>query len=173
MGAPTSSSNPSAEPGAPSEPVPERDAAAHATRAETFLARLVWAPIASGCIAVVTIAAWLRADARGFGTHEQLGIPPCMFSAATHVPCPGCGLTTSFTHMAHLHFYEAFRAHLMGPLLFLVTLFVALYGPYAMVRGRSPGVLLDSRAALPVLGVTALAGLLTFALRLAHVLPAH
>lgn len=155
------------------EPSAPAGASDHEKRAGTFLARLIWTPLALGCLAVVGIAAWLRADGRGYGTHEQLGIPPCMFTETTHVPCPGCGLTTSFTLMAHFHFIEAFRVHLMGPLLFLVTLFVAVYGPYAIAKGKSPAVLLDSRASLPVLGVTALAGVVTFALRVAGVLPAH
>jgi hypothetical protein len=120
--------------------------------------------------AVLLTAVRLHADTRGFGTHQQLGLPPCGFAAATGVPCPGCGLTTSFAHMAHGHFAAAFTAHLMGPPLFVLTAVVALYAPYAIVRARPLATLLDTRASLPSLALTAGAGVLTFVLRLAHVL---
>jgi hypothetical protein len=73
--------------------------------------------------------------------------------------------------MAHGHPLAAFGAHLMGPLLFLMVLAAGLYSPYAIVRGRPIRVLYDARPVLPALIATAAAGLLAFALRLAHVMP--
>jgi hypothetical protein len=131
--------------------------------------RGAWVLAGAGAWAILAIAAWLRPDARGFGTHQQLGLPPCGFEAITHLPCPGCGLTTSFAHMAHGHPIDAFRAHLMGPLLFAIVAALALYSPYAATKARPMRTLLDARPAFPVLMVTAFAGVLTFALRLAHV----
>src|SRR3954468_17308327 len=84
----------------------------------TPLGRVAWALLGAGAWAVTGVALWLRPDVRGFGTHQQLGLAPCGFSAATGIPCPGCGLTTSFANMAHGHIVNAFGAHLMGPLLF-------------------------------------------------------
>ena len=132
------------------------------------LDRVAWTVITVGSWAVLALARWLRPDARGHGTHEQLGLPPCAFAAVTGVPCPGCGLTTSFAHMAHGSFVRAFESHLMGPLLFTVVLFLALYGPYALRHGRSLRVLVEARPALPAVMLTALAGVLTFAVRCAH-----
>lgn len=143
---------------------PRFDLAALVTRAG-------WAVLVAGSWTTLGIASWLRPDPRGFGTHQQLGMPPCTFTALTGIPCPGCGLTTSFAHMAHLHPLAAFRAHLMGPLLFAIVLVMAVYGPFAIVRRRPLRVLLDAPAAFPMLMITASAGVLTFALRLAHVLP--
>lgn len=134
------------------------------------LARAAWALLGLVGAWVVVTSARLHADGRGFGTHEQLGLPPCTFSATTGVPCPGCGLTTSFTAMAHGHVVTAFRAHLMGPLLFALTVAVTLYAPYAVARARPLSAPLWWRASVPALMVTAGAGLLTFVLRLAHVL---
>jgi hypothetical protein len=138
-------------------------------KARQWLTRGAWVITAAGAWATIAIAAWLRPDTRGFGTHQQLGLPPCGFEAVTHIPCPGCGLTTSFAHMAHGHLLEAFRAHLMGPLLFAIVVWLAFYAPYAATRGRPMHAVLDARPAFPVLMVTAFAGVLTFALRLAHV----
>jgi hypothetical protein len=140
------------------------------TRA-TPIERAAWVLIALASWPILVVAAWLRPDARGFGTHQQLGLPPCAFSAVTGVPCPGCGLTTSFAHMAHGHIVAAFGAHLMGPPLFAIVCTVAFYAPFAIVRARPLRVLYDSRLALPALLFTAGAGLLTFALRVLHVMP--
>lgn len=137
----------------------------------TPLGRFVWALLGAGCAVVVGLSAWLQPNANGFGTHRQLGLPPCEFGAITGIPCPGCGLTTSFANMAHLHPIASFSAHLMGPPLFLLTLFVALFAPYAIVKKRPLSVLLDSRWSAPVLMVSSGLGVLTWVLRALHVLP--
>lgn len=135
-----------------------------------WLHRAVWA--ASGAVAwtVLVLSAWLQPDGRGFGTHQQLGLPPCTFEALTHVPCPGCGLTTSFAHMAHGHVLQSFGAHLMGPLLFLLTLAVALAAPWAVRRGFPVTRVLEHRATAAALAATLAAGMVTFAIRLVHTL---
>ncbi len=128
--------------------------------------RAFW--LAAGATAwfVVVASAWLRPDPRGFGTHQQLGLPPCMFEAYAHFPCPGCGLTTSFAHMAHGHVVDAFGAHLMGPFLFALTLAVAVASPWALRRALPVAVVLAHPAATPVLSVTLAAGMITLAGRI-------
>ncbi len=147
-------------------PAPLADAPARPE--PTWPTRLLWAIAGLGSWAVLAFAAWLRPDPRGFGTHQQLGLPPCTFEAMTHVPCPGCGLTTSFACMAHGHPLGAFAAHLMGPLLFLLTLAVAVTAPWATRRALPVTRVLAHPATSAVLAVTLAAGLVTFALRLAH-----
>jgi len=139
----------------------------------TPLGRFVWALLGAGCGAVVGLAAWLRPDPSGFGTHRQLGLPPCEFGAMTGIPCPGCGLTTSFAHMAHGHLIAGFSSHLMGPPLFLMTLWIALYAPYAIVKRKPLVTLLDAKWSAPMLIVTSSLGMLTWVLRLFHVLPSR
>ncbi|MDP3277701.1 MAG: DUF2752 domain-containing protein [Deltaproteobacteria bacterium] len=139
----------------------------------TPLGRFVWGLMGAGAAAVIATSAWLRPDARGFGTHQQLGLPPCEFSRQTGVPCPGCGLTTSFASMAHAHFVQAFSSHLMGPALFLLCLWLALFSPYAIVRKRPLAIIIEHRSSPWILTATALLGLLTFFLRLFHVLPSR
>lgn len=134
-----------------------------------WISRATWTVLGAGSWLVLFVAAWLRPDARGFGTHQQLGLPPCAFQAVTHVPCPGCGLTTSFANMAHLHVIDAFRAHLMGPLLFLLTLAVALGAPWAARRGVPLTRVLEHPATSTALIVTLAAGLITFGGRVVSV----
>ena len=138
--------------------------------AGSWLTRVFWVVAGLGSWAVLGIAAWLRPDPRGFGSHQQLGLPPCTFEALTRIPCPGCGLTTSFTNMAHAHVIDAFAAHLMGPPLFLITVAVAVGSPWALRTALPIDRVLGHRATVSVLSVTLALGLVTFALRVAHTL---
>jgi len=76
--------------------------------------------LVSACT-LLAVAGWLKPAAVGYGTHTQLGLPPCMFLQVTHLPCPSCGLTTSFAWMIRLHIWKAFWANPFGILLFLGT----------------------------------------------------
>jgi hypothetical protein len=76
--------------------------------------------LVSACT-VLAVAGWLKPAAVGYGTHTQLGLPPCMFLQVTHWPCPSCGLTTSFAWAIRFHFWNAFLANPFGILMFLGT----------------------------------------------------
>ena len=77
--------------------------------------------------AVVVCSLYLKPSPDLYGTHTQLGLPPCPMMAIFHVRCPGCGLTTSFSATAHGKFAMAFRAHPAGPFLWLGTVIGAIY----------------------------------------------
>jgi len=85
------------------------------TRAERM-----WA----GMTAIVSLGGmllglWLTPDTRGLGTHEQLGLMPCLTAAWLDIPCPFCGMTTAFSLMAHGRPIEGFRTQPVGALVFL------------------------------------------------------
>ncbi len=71
---------------------------------------------------VVLLAYSVTPSSLGYGTHLKLGLPPCGFLTVFGVPCPSCGLTTSFAHMVRLQWLGAWHANPWGVLLFIVTL---------------------------------------------------
>ena len=87
----------------------------------TWVSRAIWIGMAAAAITVVALAAFLTPNPAGHGTHTQLGLPPCGFLVITGFPCPGCGLTTCFSYMAHFDPIGAAFANPFGVMLFLVT----------------------------------------------------
>lgn len=101
----------------------------------TLASRIVWLVLFALPLAVLITATTITPDPAGHGTHTQLGLPPCGFLMATGLPCPGCGLTTSFSHMVRLQVAGAARANPFGVALFLVTFFTIPVAGWGMVRG--------------------------------------
>lgn len=78
----------------------------------------------------------LHADHHGHGTHTQLGLPPCGSVLLFDRPCPGCGMTTSWTALLHGNFGQALSANLMGPFLYLAFTLTALASVYGYLTGK-------------------------------------
>lgn len=78
----------------------------------------------------------LQPSASGHGTHQELGLPPCPCVLIFNRPCPGCGLTTSFSALLHGRFRDAFKAHFFGPLLYAIFTVSAITSFAAFLRGR-------------------------------------
>ncbi len=98
--------------------------------------RFVAAALSLFCVSLLTLAAWLTPASSGFGTHTQLGLTPCDFFVRTGVPCPGCGMTTAFSHTVRGHFLTAAYTQPMGFVLALVAALVAWGAGYEAVTGR-------------------------------------
>jgi hypothetical protein len=95
--------------------------------------------LAVAALGLVALAAlrWLATpDPRGYGTHEQLGLPPCMLIEVTRFPCPGCGVTTSVSLAAHGRFTEAFLNQPFGLAVALAIPLFALWAAWMHVSGR-------------------------------------
>lgn len=71
-------------------------------------------------IAGFTLASKLEPSPRGYGTHQQLGLPPCSIQLLFAVPCPSCGMTTSFSWFVRGEILQSANANLAG--LYLATL---------------------------------------------------
>jgi hypothetical protein len=118
---------------------------------------------------------WVRDSLLGISTTVWLGytyiypqlsvahstFPTCPFLYLTGHPCPFCGGTRSFSAMWRGDLLHAARLYPLGPLLFLVTFPIAVYGLWAMTTRRSLAVRLPPRlqqlvlmTAVAVLGVS-------------------
>lgn len=97
------------------------------------IALLLLAP----CLIVLLLAASLEPSPAGMGTHQQMGLPPCGFLAATGMPCATCGMTTSFSHVAHGQFIAAFATQPAGAVLALLTAMAAVTFAWAAATGAS------------------------------------
>ncbi len=97
--------------------------------------RLVWLLLGLGATGVLVTARVLTPSASRVGTHEQLGLPPCGVLAWLGIPCPACGLTTAFAHLARGEWLASITAHPLGVPLFLVTCALVPGALWALVRG--------------------------------------
>ena len=97
--------------------------------------------------APVVVAAFLRADPSGLGTHVQLGMPTCTWPTAMGITCPSCGMTTAFAHAAAGDLGASLRTQPMGFLLAVLATATAILGLLGAATGsrlgywlcRSPG----------------------------------
>lgn len=102
--------------------------------------RAIALAVAAALAVVLGVAAWLTPDARGYGTHRQLGMPPCTFHEVTGVICPSCGMTTSFCHFVRGQWLSAYRANPLGLLLAAGTTAAIPWLVLSAWRGRMLGV---------------------------------
>lgn len=72
-------------------------------------------------VALLGIARTLSPSPRGWGTHEQLGLPACAFPLRYQVRCPSCGMTTAWAHLVRGSLIAALRCHVTGTLLGLAA----------------------------------------------------
>jgi len=102
-----------------------------------LLQRLLWLSIVAGSVLALAAASTVEPDVRGYGTHTQLGLPPCGFLTLTGSPCPGCGLTTAFAYGIRGHWSMAASANPLGLALFFVVCSCVPLGLTAALRGWS------------------------------------
>jgi hypothetical protein len=103
----------------------------------TFVRRIVGAAIAVPAAAVLFLAAWLTPSSAGLGTHEQMGLPACGWVTLMDIPCPTCGMTTSFSHAADGNLWQSFLTQPVGFVLAMITAMALLCGVYVMFTGST------------------------------------
>ncbi|MCS6856740.1 MAG: DUF2752 domain-containing protein [Sandaracinaceae bacterium] len=116
----------------------ERSSSLEALRAlveSPLFSRLVWLLLFFGSGGVLLTASLLTPDPRGYGTHTQLGLPPCAFFVLTGFPCPSCGMTTGFAHLMRLNLAGAWRANPASIPVFAMTWVVLFTSGIGAFRG--------------------------------------
>ena len=96
--------------------------------------RLVGLVLAVPTGSVLLTALLLTPDPSGMGTHRQLGLSGCAVLTLTGLPCPMCGMTTTFTHLAHLEVIQGTINQPFGLALFTATVISFVVGTIDVIR---------------------------------------
>src|SRR5450432_3468050 len=88
------------------------------------------------CLAILTTAARVTPSPTGMGTHLQLGLQKCGWYNTFGLPCPSCGMTTSFAWFARGNLLASFYIQPMGALLALLAVITFWTGAYIAFTGR-------------------------------------
>lgn len=128
--------------------------------------RLWLAAAGVGLLGLLALAALLCPSPLGHGTHRQLGLPPCTFLVLFGRPCPTCGMTTAWAHLAQGQWGDAARANLGGALLGLGAVAAVPWLIGSALRGAWLGVLPNRAAAAWILTTLLLVTLIDWFIRL-------
>ena len=109
-------------------------------------------------LALLVGARTLTPDERGYGTHQQLGLPPCTFYMIFQRPCPACGMTTSWAWLLRGEIGHALAANAGGTLLAGLSLPGAVWLLVSALRGRWLG---GRPSEWVIAGIAAVIGLVT------------
>jgi hypothetical protein len=98
--------------------------------------RLLSFAIAAGCMLLMVVAASLTPSHRGVATHRALGLPECEFMHRTGIPCPSCGMTTSFSWFVRGNIAASLYVQPMGTVLAAIACGAIWVGLYIAITGR-------------------------------------
>src|SRR5262249_23395431 len=102
--------------------------------------RVLLVLMALGLAAVFAVAIYLDpyrgGQALRMETHRQLGLPECTFKEMTKLPCPSCGMTTSFALVVRGDVWNAVQANVVGALLAGFCMLVLPWSLACVVAGR-------------------------------------
>jgi hypothetical protein len=106
-------------------------------------ARLIMLGLASIWVTVFILAAVLNpydeeGNPRTSETHMQppLNLPKCTFKEYTGLPCPSCGMTTSFSLLIHGDVWNSLKANFAGTALATIGLFYVPWSILCAWKGR-------------------------------------
>lgn len=109
----------------------------------TGFARFVAAVLLLSIVVVFGIAMQLTPSPTGLGTHQSLGRllgeadwPPCTSVVVFGLPCPTCGMTTSFAHFVRGQWFASFHVQPAGFILAMGCAVGAAYCGYVFVSGK-------------------------------------
>ena len=102
-------------------------------------ASLRWLCLSAGVVllALLVVARCLEPSPSGLGTHQQLGFPACTTILVWGMPCPTCGMTTSWALVVRGEMAAAARANLGGFLLAIIAIGYLPASCYFFINGRA------------------------------------
>jgi len=117
-------------------PIPDADPQAGPDQPRSLEHFLVLGATLGALVVMLVLALAIEPDARGFGTHERLGLPSCKTMDWFGIPCPGCGVTTALTHAVRGDFVTSFATQPLGIPIALAIPLSALWALVNHLRGR-------------------------------------
>jgi hypothetical protein len=129
--------------------------------------RLLALVLSLGALGMLVTAVFLHPAPQGVGTHRQIRLaalngqtpPPCELLRTTGIPCPTCGMTTSFAWFVRGNWLASVYVQPMGFLLALASGAMFWAGLFMAVSGAPLHRLLQ-----PIGGVSWIVGILGFAI---------
>lgn len=103
----------------------------------SWFARLAALVIGLACLVPLGIAAWLTPSSSGWGTHLALNLQPCYFFQTTGLPCPSCGMTTSWSWFARANLPASLYVQPMGTVLAVLAVVAVWTSFYIALTGRA------------------------------------
>lgn len=100
--------------------------------------RILAAASAAALLVPLVTARCLSPESAGYGTHRQLGLPPCTIVAFWSARCPACGLTTAWSHVVRGRTWAGARANLGGVLSALMAMGAIGGLAWTALLGRRP-----------------------------------
>ena len=101
-------------------------------------ARLILTIIAIAFWTVVIIAWNIVPDAKGFGSHQQIGIPKCQWIRESNTPCPTCGMTTAYSLTVRGRIVSAFLTQPAGCILAITHIILTGLFSWIAISGKYP-----------------------------------
>lgn len=83
-------------------------------------------------LGLLVVARFLTPSQSGMGTHQSLGLPPCGAVVLWGIPCPSCGMTTSWAWFVRGDFWRSWATNPGG---FLLAIFVVLMSGWMGISG--------------------------------------
>lgn len=89
-----------------------------------------------GLLSLLLVTRFLTPNESGMGTHRALGLPPCGAIVMWGVPCPSCGMTTSWAWFVRGNFVRSWLANPGGLLLAVYVIIMAFWLGISGVANR-------------------------------------
>ena len=86
-------------------------------------------------LGLLAVSRTLEPSPAGMGTHQQLGLPPCKAVMLLGIPCPTCGMTTSWSYFMRGQFIASWGANPGGFCLAVLSLATGVWAVALAVRG--------------------------------------
>jgi hypothetical protein len=121
---------------------------------------------AIGLMGLLGLARTLKPDPRGFGTHTQLGLPPCTFATSTGRLCPTCGMTTAIAWFSRGRLDRSWHANPAGCVVALLAVPIIVWLVASAVENHPVGFTSLTSPLVGLLVATVVFGLASWLIRL-------